>query len=199
MSMVEILTMNVHAIHMYMYLGRVPHLNVGNYALTCTWLTMHIGYLWARLTPLNTEEKQFFSSNFAQSMTGKPYSSIPWNMWIAMPLNKGSKMKAGWKSILRNEMTDTKIVNNISWIRAAIHVQVNRKQLFQRHKECAPACMSRDEQAIQDLISCLKEFNCFPIDPASPAQRSLQLAIRATHELIQDFNKQNGEAQLKLS
>jgi len=59
--------------------------------------------------------------------------------------------------------------------------------------------MSRDEQAIQDLISCFKEFDCFPFDPASPILQ-LQSAIPATLELIQDFKKakQYGEAQLKV-
>ena len=71
---------------------------------------------WAKLSSLNTEQKQFFSSSFAQFMTGKPYSSIPCDMWIEMTMNKGSKMKAGWLSILRNEkqlMADTKNFNNI--------------------------------------------------------------------------------------
>ena len=59
--------------------------------------------------------------------------------------------------------------------------------------------MSRDEQALQDLISCVKGFDCFPFDPASPALQYLQSAIPATPELIQDFKKakQDGEAQLK--
>jgi hypothetical protein len=111
-------------------------------------------------------------------------------------------MKAGWLSILRSEkqlMADTKNVNNISHIRTALHSQMNRKQHSQKHKECAPARMCKDEQAIQDLISCFKEFDCFPFDPASPALRTLQSAISATPELIQDFKKakQDGEAQLK--
>ena len=112
-----------------------------------------------------------------------------------MTMNKGSKMKAGWISILCNEkqlMADTKNVN-ISQIRATLHIQVNRKQLSQKHNDCAPARMSR-EQAIQDLISCFKEFDCFPFDPASPTLRTLQSAIPATS---QDFKKakQDGEAQ----
>ena len=77
---------------------------------------------------------------------------------------------------------------------------MNRKQLSQKHKECAPAHLCRDEQAVQDLISCFKEFDCFPFDPASPALRTLQSAIPATPELIQDFKKakQDGETQLKI-
>jgi hypothetical protein len=114
-----------------------------------------------------------------------------------MTMNKGSKMKAGWLSILRSEkqlMADTKNVNNISHIRTALHSQMNRKQHSQKHKECAPARMCKDEQAVQDLISCFKEFDCFPFDP-----RTLQSAIPATPELIRDFKKakQDGETQLK--
>jgi len=84
----------------------------------------------AKLSSLNTEKKQFFSSTFAQLMTGKPYSFNPWDMLIEMTTNKSSKMKAGWLLILRNEMqwlADTKNVNNIGLIRAALHSQVNKK------------------------------------------------------------------------
>ena len=60
--------------------------------------------------------------------------------------------------------------------------------------------MCRDEQAVQDLISCFKEFDCFPFDPASPALQTLQSAIPATPELIRDFKKakQDGGTQLKV-
>ena len=60
--------------------------------------------------------------------------------------------------------------------------------------------MSRDEQAIQDLISCFKGFDCFPFDPVSPTLRTLQSTIPATPELIQDSKKakQDGEAKLKI-
>ena len=60
--------------------------------------------------------------------------------------------------------------------------------------------MCRDEQTVQDLISCFKEFDCFPFDPASPALRTLQSAIPATPELIRDFKKakQDRETQLKV-
>ena len=118
-------------------------------------------------------------------------------------MNKGSKMKAGWLSILQNEkqlMADTKNFNNIGRVRAALHNPVNRKQLSQKHQECTLARMCRDEQTVQDLISCFKEFDSFPFDPASPALRTLQSAIPATPELIRDFKKakQYGETQLKV-
>jgi hypothetical protein len=60
--------------------------------------------------------------------------------------------------------------------------------------------MWRDEQAVQDLTSCFKELDSFPLDPASPALRTLQSAIPATPELIRDFKKakQDGETRLKV-
>ena len=165
MSMVEVLMMNVYAIHtcnweeyLISLQEMMPCLVVYDQTNYARWLPD----FWAKLSSLNTEQKQFFSSSFAQSMTGKPYSSIPWDMWIEMTMNKGSKMKAGWLSILRNEkqlLADTKNVNNIGRIRAALHNQVNRKQLSQKHKECAPARMCRDEQAVQDLIWSLIAFH----------------------------------------
>ena len=59
--------------------------------------------------------------------------------------------------------------------------------------------MRRDEQAVQDLVSCFREFDCFPFDPASPTLRTLQSAIPAPPELIRDFNtaQQDGESRLK--
>ncbi len=154
------------------------------------------------LSALPAEQTQFLSSNFAQSMTGNPYSSIPWDLWIEMTINKGSKMKAGWLSILRNEkqlMADTRNTNNLGRIRAALHNQVNWKKLSQNHIECAPARMCIDEQAIQDLISCIREFDCLPFDPASPTLRTLQSAIPAPPELVRDFKtaKRDGESKLK--
>ena len=90
-------------------------------------------------------------------------------------------------SILRNEkqlLADKRNVNNLGRIWAALHNQVTRKQLSQKHKECDPARMCMDEQAVQDLILCMREFGCFPFDPALPILRILQ---SAPLELIHDF------------
>ena len=56
--------------------------------------------------------------------------------------------------------------------------------------------MCRDEQAVQDLISCFKEFDCFPFDPASPALRTLQSVfmdkrIYSKEKSIHDHIKRN--------
>ena len=183
MTMVEILMMNVNAVHTcnwdeYLISLRemMPWMIIYDQNNYGRWLP----HFWAMLTPLPSDQTQFFSSSFSQSITGNAYSSIPWDMWIEMTMNKGSKLKAGWLSILRNEkqlMTDIRNANNLGRIRAAVHNQVNRKQLFQTHTECAPTRMRKDEQAVQDLISCIDEFDCFPFNPASPNLRTLLSAI----------------------
>ena len=73
-------------------------------------------HFWAMLSDLPAEQTQLVRSNVPQSMTGKPYSSIPWDLWIEMTMENLSKMKAWWLSILRNEkqlMADTRNANNI--------------------------------------------------------------------------------------
>ena len=204
MKMVEILMMNVHAVHTCNWEEYIASLQK-----MMPWLIIYdqtnygrwLPDFWATLSTLPAEQVQFLRSNFAQSMTGNPYSSIPWDLWIEMTMNKGSKMKAGWLSILRNEkqlLADTRNVNNLGRIRAALHNQVNRKQLSRKHKECAPARMCMDEQALQDLILCMREFGCFPFDPALPILRPLQSAIPAPPELIRDFQTAREDGELRL-
>ena len=48
--------------------------------------------------------------------------------------------------------------------------------------------MRVDEQAIQSIISCVEEFDCYPFDAASSKLRTLQSAIPASPELIRDFS-----------
>lgn len=205
MTMVEILMMNVNAVHTcnwdeYLILLRemMPWMIIYDQNNYGRWLP----HCWAMLTSLPPDQTQFFTSSFSQSITGNAYSSIPWDMWIEITMNKGSKLKAGWLSILRNEkqlMTDIRNANNLGRIRAAVHNQVNRKQLSQTHTKCAPTRMRKDEQAVQDLISCIDEFDCFPFNPASPNLRTLQSAIPPSTELVHDFAtaKADGESKLK--
>ena len=86
--------MNVYAIHtcnwkQYLISLRemMPWLMIYDQTNYGRWLP----YFWAMLSSLSADQTQFFSSNFAQSMTGNPYSSIPWDMWIEMTLNKVQK------------------------------------------------------------------------------------------------------------
>ena len=61
---------------------------------------------------------------FSHSITGKPYSSLPTDLWIEMTMNKGSKMNADWQRILRNEnvlCTNIRNTNYINQLRVILH------------------------------------------------------------------------------
>ena len=59
---------------------------------------------WSEISCLQEEKAQYMVDGlFAQPMTGKPYSCLPQDLWIEMTMNKGSKMAAGWRKILKNE------------------------------------------------------------------------------------------------
>ena len=60
---------------------------------------------------------------FAQSMTENPYSAQPPDMWIECTMNKGSKLKSGWKRLLKSEkglLVHIKNANTINVIRHTI-------------------------------------------------------------------------------
>jgi len=48
------------------------------------------------LTAFPLDQVEFLCTDFAQSI-------IAWGMWIECTMNKGSKMKSDWVSILKNE------------------------------------------------------------------------------------------------
>ena len=128
---------------------------------------------------------------FAQSMTGKPYSCLPLDLWIEMTMNKGSKMKAGWKSILKNEkmlFTHTRTVDSVNRVRRSLHELANIKDSSKGHKENSTKRLLHDELGIQDLDKCLSEFECDPFDEMRPTLRSLQSCMVASDQLVHDFD-----------
>ena len=106
---------------------------------------------WAMLSTLPDKVNEFMSSHFAQSMTGKQYSAQALDLWIECTMNKGSKMKAGWLSILKNSkqlLTDTRSPNKINRIRAAIQTHSNDKsQVHRQHAECTPLRLRTDDKS----------------------------------------------------
>ena len=55
----------------------------------------------------------------------------------------------------------------------------------------------KNEQAVQDLQSCMTDFEAEPFDESNPTRRSLQSDLVASPELVQDFNMvlQDGQTQ----
>jgi len=116
-------------------------------------------------------------------------------------MNKGSKMKSGWLSILQNEkqlLVHSRNVKNVAQIRAAHNALCNRKKKKTKHSECGPKCMRQDEQCVQDLVTCTHEFDFFPFDQSSPNLRTLQSAMPASDELITDFKSAHKVGEDKL-
>ena len=111
-------------------------------------------------------------------------------------------MKTGWLSILQNEkqlLVHSRNVNNVARIRAVHNAQANRKKAKRKQVECSPKRMQQDEQCVQDLITCMNEFDSFPFDPASPTLRTLQSAMPASDELTADFNSAHADGEKKLT
>ena len=205
LSMTDALMQNVHAVHICNWDEYVSSLRA-----MLPWMVAYdnnkygrwLPDFWAMLTALPADQLAFLRTDFAQSITGNPYSSMPWDMWIECTMNKGSKMKTGWLSILQNEkqlLVHSRNVNNVARIRAVHNAQANRKKAKRKHVECSPKRMQQDEQCVQDLITCMNEFDSFPFDPASPTLRTLQSAMPASDELTADFNSAHADGEKKLT
>ena len=104
--MVDALMQNVHAVHICNWDEYVSSLRA-----MLQWMIAYdnskygrwLPDFWAMLTTLPLDHIKFLHTDFTQSITGKPYSNMAWDMWIECTMNKGSKMKSGWLSILKNE------------------------------------------------------------------------------------------------
>ena len=158
---------------------------------------------WLEISCLQEENPQHMRDDlFAQSMMGKPYSWLPLDLWIEMTMNKGSKMNAGWLRILKNEQMLFSHVwnaNLINRIRVCLQVIANIEETSRCHAENSTSRLRIDEQAVQDLSSCINEFDCDPFDLTKPTLRSLQSGMIASEELVKDFEiaHDDGEALVK--
>ena len=73
------------------------------------WLTIYdnnqysrwLPYFWSVLTNLPRNRESSLEENDAHSLTGNPYSGIYLDMIIEVTMNKGSKLKSSWLSILK--------------------------------------------------------------------------------------------------
>ena len=200
--MTDGLMQNIHAVHICNWDEYVISLRAmmpWMVAYDNNWYGRWLPDFWAMLTSLTAEQIAFLHTDFVQSITGNPYSNMPWDMWIEYTMNKGSKMKSGWLSILQNEkqlLVHSRNVNNILQIRAT---HANQKVSTRKHTECSQKRMREDEQCVQDLVTCMCEFDSYPFDPASPTLRTLQSAMPACGELIADFNSAHADGEEKLT
>ena len=91
---------------------------------------------------------------FAQSITGKPYTCLPLDLWIEMTMNKGSKMKTGLNTINAN------LVNRI---KVSLREVANLKpSTSEQHRENTRMHLKYDELAVQDLEICIAAIHLIP-------------------------------------
>jgi len=88
--------------------------------------------------------------------------------------------------------SDAGNANNVARMKAI--VKQNLKCQNRNHKH---AWMKNDEQAVQDILFCLTEFEADPFDESNPQLRSLQSGLVASNGLIKDFKTapENGRKQ----
>ena len=205
MEMVEILMMNIHSLRTQNWESfkcsirlMLPWLVIYDNNNYGKWLVEY----WLEMTNLPPNVSQFMTDGyFSQSMTGNPYSCLPYDLWIEMTMNKGSKMKAGWKSILKNEkmlLTHTMNANSINKIRSSLHDQGNLKHSRPGHKENTKFRLQEDEKCVQNLDSCIMEFDSNPFDLGNTVLRTMQSGQVASVKLVQDFETAHADGEKKV-
>ena len=65
----------------------------------------------------------------------------------------------------------------------------------QCHSELSTTRLKVDEQAVQDLDTCITEFACDPFDLANLRLRSLQSGMLASEKLIRDFETAHDDGE----
>ncbi|MCP3890082.1 MAG: hypothetical protein GY702_14610 [Desulfobulbaceae bacterium] len=105
-------------------------------------------------------------------------------------MNLNSKLKQGLLQLLKNDkqlFSTTRNANNIARVKATVKQNLKCQLRIRKHVECQPARRKKDEQAVQDLQACMKDFNAEPFDTSSPTLRSLQSGLTASPELCHDL------------
>ena len=154
---------------------------------------------WVEMSTLPPNIDSFMSNGlFSQSITGNAYSALPLDLWIEMTMNKGSKMKAGWKSIPKNEsmlLSHTSTAYYINRVRVSLHKVSNIKATSNVHKENTKTRIKLDESSIQELDNCLIEFECDPFDQSEIRLRTLHSGEYASSNLQNDFKNAHADGE----
>ena len=205
LKMVEILSMNIHSIKTQNWAQfkaslrlMLPWMQVYDRKKYGKWLPEYL----SEISTLPDNVSEHMESIFAQSITGHPYSRIPLDLWIEMTMNKGSKMKAGWKKILHNETmltTHTRNANYVNRVRSSLHKSLNTKSYGSKHKDNTARRLRVDELVVQDLDRCLIEFECDIFDQDNTTLRTLQSGEIASQELQVDLQSAHDDGECLVS
>ena len=202
MDMIEILFLNIDSLRRKDWAEFKNSLR-----LMMPWLLMydnvHYGrYLpifWIDMATLPEEWDKFMPEIFSQSMTGNPYSAIPPDLWIECTMNRGSKLKAGWNHLLKNErglLVHIRNMNNVNLVRNSLTNLVSQlKEKVNGHKENTKPRRRLDEKALQDLCGLIEEWNCNPFDPSQQQLRTMMSGEIADDKLVLDFESAHSSGE----
>ena len=194
MEMIEILFLNIDSIRTHNldnFLSSIRLMMPWMKAYDCSNYGRWLPVYWEGMKSLPPEHKFMMEKIFAQSLTTNPYSAQPPDMWIEVTMNKGSKIKSGWKRTLYSEkglFVQVKNSNNVNALRNCMKTFLNEtKRIHHVHKENVSSRLKADEKAVQDLVDLLIEWQCNPFDSTSQELRSLQAGALASEQLVNDF------------
>ena len=204
MELVEILMMIIHALKTQNWMMfkesirmMIPWMKIYDNNKYGKWLVE----FWAEMSTLSPDMDAYMVNGlFSQSMTGNSYSCLPLDLWIEMTMNKGSKMKSGWKSILKNEnmlLTHTLTANYVNRVRVSLHSFANMKKSASVHRENTTKRKNLDEKSTQDIDECLIEFDCDPFSQHETQLRTLHSGQLADPTLQNDFATASADGELQ--
>jgi hypothetical protein len=205
MQMIEVLFLNIDSIRTHNWQGYLASLR-----LMMPWLLIYDGVnygrwlpvYWLNMKSLSPDHAKYMPDIFAQSMTNNPYSALPPDMWIECTMNKGSKLKSGWKRLLRSEkglLVHMKNANNVNAVRNALTNIFSMMKGRTSHKENVKSRLKTDESCVQELMSLFTKWQCDPFDLECQDLRSMQSGILSNEKLTADLEsaQEKGEEILK--
>ena len=206
LEMVEILFMNYHALRTRdwdSYLQSIRLMQPWMAVYDNLHYTRYMTVYWSTMNNLNEEWAQFMRDGlFSASLSGRPFSAIPLDQWIEVTMNKGSKMKGGWIGITKNEAMVTihaRTTNKINKVRETLHGAADMNKRKYDHSENTKSRMVKDEQAVQDLGICIKEWESNPWDLDNSLLRTLDSGKVASPKLLSDFETAREEGERLVS
>ncbi|XP_066927263.1 uncharacterized protein [Clytia hemisphaerica] len=194
MEMIKILFMHIDSIRTHnwtRYLESIrlmmPWVHIYDNSNYGRWLPV----FWLEMIKLPKNQADMMEEIFAQSMTDHPYSALPPDMWIEMTMNKSSKLKSGWKRLLKSEkglLVHMRNTNKVNIVRHTLKSSFAKMKRRSVHKENVPSRLSKDNNAVNSVISLLNEWESNPFQD-SQKLRCIQSGELASDELVKDLEK----------
>ena len=84
-------------------------------------------------------------------------------------------------------MVNIHFSNHFGRIREIVHSNTGMKKRKNKHKECPPSRISKDELTVQDLIDSFDEFKCIPFHDYNSSLSNLESELEVSVKLVEDY------------